>query len=78
MNEALTVSLHVCWLWVRNASISFVMALLNKSIFQPEDGRSGMICGEFTCERADAVQTQREPPSQDRESALQSGQLARI
>jgi hypothetical protein len=44
---------------------------LNKSIFQPEGGRSGIIRGEFTCERADAVQTQREPPSQDREIALQ-------
>src|ERR1700694_2215943 len=55
-----------------NLSASLVgTALLNKSIFQPEGGRSGMIRGEFTCERADAVQTQREPPSQDRESALQ-------
>ena len=32
-------------------------ALLNKSIFQPEGGRSGMIRDEFTCRRADAVQT---------------------
>jgi hypothetical protein len=38
---------------------------LNKSIFQAEGGRSGMICGDFTCRRANAVQTQSEPPSQD-------------
>jgi len=29
--------------------------LLNKSIFQPEGGRSGMIRGDFTCRKADAV-----------------------
>jgi hypothetical protein len=30
-------------------------ALLNKSIFQPEGERSGMIRGDFTCRKADAV-----------------------
>ena len=34
--------------------------------------------GDFTCKRADAVQTQSEPSSQDQESALQSDQLAGI
>jgi hypothetical protein len=52
--------------------------LLNKSIFHPGGGRSGMIRGDFTCRKADAVQTQSEPPSQDRKSALPSDQLARI
>jgi hypothetical protein len=37
-----------------------------KSIFQPGGGRSGMIRGDFACGKADAVQTQSEPPSQDR------------
>jgi hypothetical protein len=43
----------------------FVSALLNKLIFQPEGVQTGMIRGDFTCRRADAVQTQSESPSQD-------------
>jgi hypothetical protein len=48
---------------------AYRLALLNKSIFQHEGGRSGVIRGEFTCRRTDAVQTEPEPPSQDRKSA---------
>jgi pimeloyl-ACP methyl ester carboxylesterase len=38
-----------------NVSALVYVGLLNKSIFQPEGGRSGMIRGDFTCRKADAV-----------------------
>jgi len=38
-----------------HAVVRRLLGLLNKSIFQPEGGRSGMIRGDFTCRKADAV-----------------------
>jgi len=62
--DAWFVSLILSANWLRGEKRApQCTALLNKSIFQPGGGRSGMIRGNFTCRKADAVQTQSEPPS---------------
>lgn len=54
------------WPWLPDLNARRTSALLNKSIFQPEGVRSGMIRSDFIWRRANAVQTRSEPPSHEK------------